>query len=124
MSEFKKRITKGQEKSCSLFFMKRRTCDVTVWRKIRFRQSCGCVILEHCRKNLQKINDAGIKRKFNNYDLTGSFGIGYTTKGEEFYFDLEDYDLIKNYNWHIDKSGYVVANSGDNRKRKILLHYS
>lgn len=35
---FKKRITKGQEKSCSLFFMKRRTCDVTVWRKIRFRQ--------------------------------------------------------------------------------------
>lgn len=38
MSEFKKRITKGQEKSCSLFFMKRRTYDVTVWRKIRFRQ--------------------------------------------------------------------------------------
>ena len=36
--ECEKRITKGQEKSCSLFFMKRRTCDVTVWRKIRFRQ--------------------------------------------------------------------------------------
>lgn len=87
-------------------------------------KSCGCVILEHCRKNLQKINDTGIKRKFNNYDLTGSFGIGYTTKGEEFYFDLEDYDLIKNYNWHIDKSGYVVANSGDNhpiRMHRLIL---
>lgn len=38
MSEFKRRMIKGQEKSCSFVFIKRRTCDVTVWRKIRFRQ--------------------------------------------------------------------------------------
>lgn len=28
---------------------------------------------------------------FNKYDLSGEYGIGYTSKGEEFYFDLEDY---------------------------------
>ena len=27
-------------------------------------------------------------KKYNNYDLTGEYGIGYTFKNEEFYFDL------------------------------------
>lgn len=37
----------------------------------------------------------------NTYDLSGEYGIGYTTKGEEFWFDLEDYDKIKSiYSGH------------------------
>lgn len=39
------------------------------------------------------------KTKLNKYDLTGEYGIGYTSKGYEFYFDLEDYDKIKDYTW-------------------------
>lgn len=54
MSEFKKRITKGQEKSCSLFFMKRRTCDVTVWRKIRFRQKSLDVIVTYMNDDIRE----------------------------------------------------------------------
>lgn len=46
-------------------------------------------------------------RKENKYDLTGEYGVGYTTKGEEFYFDLEDYDLIKNFCWFKTKQGYI-----------------
>ena len=44
-------------------------------------QSCGCL------------------RKYNTYNLSGDFGIGYTSKGDEFYFDLDDYNLIKDYCW-------------------------
>lgn len=62
--------------------------------------SCGCYGKE-VRYNL--------KKKYNTYNLTGEYGIGYTSKGEEFYFDLEDYDLIKDYCWHINKQGYVVS---------------
>jgi len=40
-------------------------------------------------------------KKYNKYDLTGEFGIGYTFKNEEFYFDLDDYDKIKNHCWHM-----------------------
>lgn len=41
------------------------------------------------------------KHKTNKYNLTGEFGIGYTLNtNEEFYFDLEDYDLIKDYGWY------------------------
>ena len=37
-------------------------------------------------------------RKENIYDLSGEFGIGYCTNtGSPFYFDLEDYNKIKNY---------------------------
>lgn len=68
--------------------------------------SCGCYGKEARYKS---------KKKYNTYDLTGEYGIGYTLKGEEFYFDLEDYDLIKDYCWHIRKDGYVVCSS-------VLIH--
>lgn len=46
----------------------------------------------------------------NKYDLTGDFGKGWTTAGEEFWFDLEDYDKIKDYQWYYSKtSGYLTT---------------
>lgn len=41
------------------------------------------------------------------YDLSGEYGIGYTSKNEPFLFDLEDYDKIKNFYWWYDNSGYL-----------------
>lgn len=43
------------------------------------------------------------------YDLSGEYGIGYTNKHEEFWFDKEDYDKIKDFYWWYDSSGYVQA---------------
>lgn len=77
-------------------------------------KSCGCLQKERIREISQT------NRKHNTYDLTGEYGIGYTSKGEKFYFDLEDYDLIKNYFWNIDKNGYVVTAA--NKKRNIFMH--
>lgn len=47
--------------------------------------------------------------QYNTYDLSGEYGIGYTSKGEKFYFDLEDYDLIKEYSWSKTSLGYLIA---------------
>ena len=66
--------------------------------KIGRTKSCGCLAKELTSKRT---------KKYNTYDLTGEYGIGYTTKGEEFYFDLEDYDKIKDYCWNIF-NGYIV----------------
>lgn len=41
--------------------------------------------------------------------MDGSYGVGITTKGQEFYFDLEDFNLIKRYTWCLNHDGYVVA---------------
>jgi len=71
--------------------------DLTTGKK----DHCGC---------LTRIRMSNSKRKYNTYDLTGEYGIGFTNKGEEFFFDLEDYDLIKNYCW-IKHCGYIEANS-------------
>ncbi|MFW9970261.1 MAG: HNH endonuclease [Candidatus Odinarchaeota archaeon] len=62
------------------------------------------------------------RRKQNKYDLTGKYGIGYTSKGEEFYFDFEDYETIKDYCWSINKLGYLLAKRRDNPKRTIYMH--
>lgn len=60
----------------------------------------------------------GCLRKYNEYDLSGEYGIGYTSRGTPFYFDLEDYELIKNYCW-IDRNGDVCSKVGD---RVIDMH--
>lgn len=72
--------------------------------------SCGCYRSEMVTKR---------NKKFNTYDLSGEYGIGYTVKNEEFYFDLEDYDLIKDYCWRKDSDGYICTTVD---KQKIYLH--
>ena len=77
-------------------------------------KSCGCLHKE-CA-----INRGHKNKKYNTYDLSSGYGIGYTFKGEEFYFDLEDYDKIKDYCWFIDDKGYVTSNNSKTRK---LIHF-
>lgn len=65
------------------------------------------------------------KHKTNTYDLTGEYGIGYTSNGNEFWFDLEDYDKIKNYCWYLTKHGYFKARTLKDDQyatEKIYLH--
>lgn len=47
-------------------------------------------------------------KKYNKYDLSGEYGIGYCSNtNSEFYFDLEDYDKIKEYCWiEYNRKGY------------------
>lgn len=75
--------------------------------------SCGCI---------QKERASEFNREHNTYDLSGEYGIGYTIKGEEFYFDLEDYDLIKKHCWHITNRGYVTTRDENRKGRRISFH--
>lgn len=61
-------------------------------------KSCGCLNF-----------DRSSQKKNNTYDLTGSFGIGYTNNNKIFYFDLEDYNLIKDYYWFYGSKKYLYA---------------
>lgn len=55
-------------------------------------KSCGCLLSD---KTIER------NRKPNKYDLSGDYGIGWTSNtNREFYFDLEDYDKIKDYCWY------------------------
>ena len=59
----------GKETSVSSYHLK---------EKNKPTRSCGC---------LRTIKAREACKKYNKYDLTGEYGIGYTSKGEEFYFD-------------------------------------
>ena len=65
-------------------------------------KSCGCIS--------SKIRSEKI-RKYNIYDLSGDYGIGYTEEGNEFYFDLEDYNKIKDYYWNYisEQNHHLIA---------------
>lgn len=62
--------------------------------------SCGCLNKEVASETM---------KKYNTYDLSGEYGVGYTIKGEIFYFDLEDYDKIKDFYWYKNDEGYLLA---------------
>jgi hypothetical protein len=67
-------------------------------------KSCGCLHSE-LAKERGKLN-----KKCNKYELSGEYGVGYTSKGEEFYFDLEDFNIINDYYWYKKKdTGYIAA---------------
>ena len=75
-------------------------------------QSCGC---------LQREKASQAHKKYNKYDLTGEYGIGWTSNtNKKFYFDLEDYDKIKNYCWLEMKNGYIMSRL--NKTECIYLH--
>lgn len=89
-------------------------------------KSCGCW-KKQATINYNKLN----KAKKNNYDLSGKYGIGYTDnidptdlKQERnyFYFDLEDFDLIKNYYWFFDACGYLIAYKKEQERGFWKLH--
>lgn len=78
-------------------------------------KSCGCL-------NKETITKIGIKTRFqkgwslkntespeNKYDLSGEYGIGWTPREEEFWFDKDDYDKIKNYLWYLKEDGYLIC---------------
>lgn len=55
----------------------------------------------------------------NKYDLSGEYGIGYTSNGEPFYFDKEDFHLIAPYTWYLTSEKYVATTVG---RKTILQH--
>lgn len=75
-------------------------------------KSCGCLNDEKRRMSKNK--------KYNTYDLNGIYGIGYDSKGNKFWFDLEDYDLIKSYCWFKHREYFQARQPGTNRH--IFLH--
>ena len=79
-------------------------------------KSCGCI------KKEKIIQQGHLNKKYNSYDLSGEYGIGYTNKGEPFYFDLEDFDKIKDYCWHSEEKGYVVTDTHAESRRVIKMH--
>lgn len=76
-------------------------------------KSCGCLAKE--------LRVARMK-KYNTYDLSGEYGIGYTSKGEEFYFDLEDYDKIKDYCWSKHHEYIIAKNIFKNDRTFVNFH--
>lgn len=79
-------------------------------------KSCGCLRKEMASKS----GSSNIEINSVDFD-SEEYAIGYTLKGEPFWFDKEDYVKIKNYCWFYDKKGYVTATE-KKTKKTIFLH--
>lgn len=78
------------------------------------KQSCGCLMKEkaseHCKTFAKPMrNESSLQ--INLIDEHGLYGKCLLNNKEFMYFDMDDYDLIKNYCWktHYHKDGYKVV---------------
>lgn len=55
----------------------------------------------------------------NAFEICGNYVTMYTSNGEPFYVDLEDFEKVRKYYWSKDQDGYIVHTKG---KSKIKLH--
>lgn len=82
-------------------------------------RSCGCAGKESARiANIK--NNKIIK---NLEDKNGVYGMGYCSNNNlKFYFDMDDYELIKDYTWyaHIHKTGYISLEAYDTIQKRIV----
>lgn len=80
----------------------------TGWSK-----SCGCYNNDVFKNNISKQNV---------YDLTGDYGKGWTVDTNlEFWFDIEDYELIKDYTWS-EEHGYIINKLTRTYLHKLITH--
>ena len=94
-------------------------------------KSCGCIKKEQKENTLKRQMEEKIRKKeeqqnkkYQKFDLSGKYGIGYTNNTDlhgrnYFYFDLEDYDKIKNYTWYFGNKGEVLTKINNT---SLLLH--
>jgi len=86
-------------------------------------KSCGCGKSEATIKFNKET-----KKKYNTYNLTGEYGIGYVSNtNEPFYFDLEDYNKIKDYYWRKSHKGYICTSGKENQfisLHKLILGFT
>lgn len=75
-------------------------------------KSCGCMRKESIHNKL---------KKYNRYEFVNNYVIMYTSKGEPFYVDLEDFNKVKDICWYINKQGYVAGHLYINGKYKLVL---
>ena len=78
-------------------------------------KSCGCY-----RREMDKKIYGIQNKKHNTYDVSGEYGIGYTEDSTIFYFDLEDYDKIKDYYWNNNGNDEYFRSTIN--KKTVLLH--
>ena len=86
--------------------------------------SCGCLRKGNTKKFGKKNTER--ERKKNKYDLiTEDYGIGWTDKGYQFFFDLEDFDKIKNYYWEVQKgaNGYLYLRTCINSTNYTMSNF-
>lgn len=74
-------------------------------------KSCGCY----------RVYLPTERKKENQFEFRDGYYVGFATNtGEEFTFDICDFDLVSKYAWRIDKYGYVVTDI--NKRRAVRLH--
>ena len=73
--------------------------------------SCGCLRKENHYKKMKKYND---------YEVQEYYVIMYTSKGEPFFVDLEDFWKVKDICWSKNEDNYIV--SGVYGQKQICLN--
>ena len=87
-----------------------------------WRCQCECgneTVVRACNLLSGSTISCGCYQKRNDYIERDTYITMFTSKGEPFYVDKEDYDKVKDYCWSNNGNGYIRANTPDG---SVYLH--
>ena len=97
----------------------------TAWKCI-----CRCVYGENHTRSYKYLleyrytNDVRCNcYKKNKYELINDYYAVTTYKGEKFYIDKEDYDVVSQYQWFVTEHGYISATSNHMYLHRLVMNF-
>lgn len=124
MKQNKIRIQNGEIKSYKTYFLCECECgNIKSIDSSALKSgtvvSCGCY-----QKELSKTIIPDKNRKHNNYRIENNcvYMKSSTNNNDEFIIDIDDFDKVYNYCWHIDDNGYVIAPIPKKKNKYYRLH--
>lgn len=80
-------------------------------------KSCGCLTNQLYAETIKERKL--LKTSTNNFVLLDNYYIGYTSNGDIFYFDKEDYEKISKISWCVNSNGYLCGRCDG---KDVLFH--
>jgi hypothetical protein len=116
----------GRDKRGQIFWLCECNCELKTIKTVKGAAltsgrstNCGCERIKRLLENNKK------RKKTNRYEkLNETTMIGYASNTNDiFYFNVEDYEKIKDYCWWLNNHGYMYTTApNSNRRTNMYLH--
>ena len=97
-------------------------CERTIIEKDLYKLKTGAKMCRKCYLEILPNNGVPFEHKQNEYEFLEDVVVGHINNSDAvFYIDIDDYEKVKNYCWHLNGDGRVASTI--NGKHVVLSRY-
>ena len=96
-------------------------CGTTIEKDV-YKLKHGAKMCKQCYLQIANQNSIPFEHKTNSYEFRDGLGVGFASNtNSEYYFDVDDFDKVKDIYWHENPFGYIYGYDTETKQR-VALH--